>query len=407
VRVISHIGGGRPNPWIINLATQREFKGDREMQASELKIDTGGDVISLVTTSGTILHTSPSTGSVFGYRPEEIVGSNAFDLIHPEDRDHLRRAASVVLARPCTRRLRMRALRKNGEWRWVESTIYKLPDEYGTATILVNCREMVGGANAGGRGDRETDELLSSNARLEHFAYAVAHDLREPLRTISIFTELLITDTKLDAQGESLAQFISGGVTRMATLLEGLHSFAIDALDRSSQTLDLALVADEVLQDLRHAIATSKAKVTVDPLPFVKGNKVHLVRVFQNLIVNAIKYRSEAPVEIHITAEQLGPKWIVRVKDNGIGIASEQQEQIFDLFKRLHGPEIPGSGIGLAICRKIVEAMGDAIWVESAPGFGSIFCFTVSVTAQGANGEGQFESNPAVVTCEVRAPAQA
>jgi signal transduction histidine kinase len=118
--------------------------------------------------------------------------------------------------------------------------------------------------------------------------------------------------------------------------------------------------------------------VTIDPLPVVLGNERHLIRVFQNLIVNAIKYRSAAPVEIHVTAERLGPEWIIKVRDNGIGIAPEHHERVFGLFNRLHGPETPGAGIGLAICRKIIDAMGGAIWVEPAPGSGSIFCFTIA-----------------------------
>ena len=164
----------------------------------------------------------------------------------------------------------------------------------------------------------------------------------------------------------------------MSALFEGLHGFAIRGFDGPAQPVDLSHVIDDVLQDLGHAITTGNAIVTVDPLPVVQGNEKHLLRVFQNLIVNAIKYRSEAPVEIHVTAERLGPAWVIKVKDNGVGIAPEQREQVFGLFKRLHGPDTPGAGIGLAICKKIVEAMGGAIWVELAPGPGSIFCFTIS-----------------------------
>jgi signal transduction histidine kinase len=118
--------------------------------------------------------------------------------------------------------------------------------------------------------------------------------------------------------------------------------------------------------------------VTVEPLPLVQGNQKHLVRVFQNLIANAIKYRGAAPARIHVTAERLGTEWIIKVRDNGIGIPPEHYERVFRLFKRLHGPETPGAGIGLAICKKIVEAMGGAIWIEPAPGSGSIFCFTIT-----------------------------
>jgi signal transduction histidine kinase len=117
-------------------------------------------------------------------------------------------------------------------------------------------------------------------------------------------------------------------------------------------------------------------------LPFVQGSQIQLLRVFQNLILNAIKYRSEMPVEINVTAEPIGHDWIIKVKDNGIGIAPEYQERVFGLLERLHGPEIPGAGIGLAICKKIIEAMGGAIWVESEAGSGSIFCFTITAARE-------------------------
>jgi light-regulated signal transduction histidine kinase (bacteriophytochrome) len=231
---------------------------------------------------------------------------------------------------------------------------------------------------------REIDDLARSDARLEDFAYAVAHDLREPLRTISMFTELLIEEAELDAKGRKHAQFIVDGVARMSALFEGLHSFAVSGFDDPPQPVDLGQAVAEVLENLGHAIKTSDAIVIVDPLPVVQGNQKHLVRVFQNLIANSIKYRGEVPVKIHVTSERLGTEWIVKVRDNGIGIAPEHYNRVFHLFKRLHGPETPGAGIGLAICKKIVEAMGGAIWVEPAPGSGTILCFTIAAESDGS-----------------------
>jgi light-regulated signal transduction histidine kinase (bacteriophytochrome) len=235
---------------------------------------------------------------------------------------------------------------------------------------------------------QQIDELARSDARLEDFAYAVAHDLKEPLRTISMFTEILIEEAQLDAHGRMQAQFIVDGVARMSALFEGLHAFAVKGFDDSSQPCNLSEAVAEVLQNLAHAIQASGAVVTVDPLPVVEGNQRHLVRVFQNLIANGIKYRGGAPAEIHVMAARLGSEWIIKVKDNGIGIAPEHYERVFRLFKRLHGPETPGAGIGLAICRKIVEAMGGAIWIEPAPGSGSIFCFTIAAELAPAEKDG-------------------
>lgn len=349
------------------------------MRALKSRSENSSEAISLVTAAGRVIYASASTVNLFGYLPEEMLGLDSFDLIHPEDRDHSRRALSAVLTRPPgPRHVKVRVRRKSGEFCWVESTISNFLDEPRIAAIVVNCREIP--SESARRHDwRRIDETVRSNARLEDFAYAVAHDLREPLRTISMFSEILIEEADLDTCGRMQAQFIVDGVARMSALLEGLHAFALRGFDDPAEPFDLGHALAEVLQNLGHAIGKSGATVTVDPLPVVLGNEKHLVRVFQNLIANAIKYRSEAPVEIHVTAERLGPEWIVKVRDNGIGIAPEHHERVFGLFKRLHGPETPGAGIGLAICRKIVDAMGGTIWVESAPGSGSIFCFTIAV----------------------------
>ena len=240
---------------------------------------------------------------------------------------------------------------------------------------------------------RQARELVRSNARLDDCVYAVAHDFREPLRTISMFTSLLTKKTEMDPGGKLLAQFIVDGVARMAALLEGLHDFALRGFE-PPRSLELQHVVAEALQNLGHAIATSQAIVTVDPLPFVQGSQIQLLRVFQNLILNAIKYRSELPVEIKVTAEPIGQDWIVKVSDNGIGIAPEFHERVFGLLERLHGPEIPGAGIGLAICRKIIEAMGGSIWVESEPGSGSIFCFTIAAAKEAGKNSAAYDADP-------------
>jgi PAS domain S-box-containing protein len=372
--------------------------GDRgyEMQVLKSRAENSSDVISLVTAAGKILYASPSSVNVFGYLPEEVVGRSTFDLIDPGDRDRFRRALGTVLARPPgPRQVKVCVRRKDGERRWVESTFSNLLDEPRIGAIVVNCRAIGALPEAGEMERRQAEDLIRSNARLEDFAYAVAHDLREPLRTISMFTDILIQEAEMDAHGELMAQFIMNGVARMSALFEGLHAFAVHGFDDPAEPLDLAIVVTDVLHDLGHAITTSNATVTVDPLPFVQGNEKHLARVFQNLIVNAIKYRSEAPVRIHVTAERMGRQWAIKVQDNGVGIAAENFERVFGLFKRLHGPETPGAGIGLAICRKIIEAMGGVIWVESEPGSGSVFCFTVAAAEEVGAGSAIPDRTPA------------
>jgi len=135
-------------------------------------------------------------------------------------------------------------------------------------------------------------------------------------------------------------------------------------------------VAQAIL-NLTPAIEASGAIVTSERLPTVRSNEIHLVRLFQNLISNAVKYRRQDPVQIHVTAEQYGPCWVVSIEDNGIGIAPEHQENVFKAFMRVGDRDVPGTGLGLAVCKKIVESLGGTIWVKSVPGAGSIFCFSI------------------------------
>ena len=335
--------------------------------------------MSVLNAAGDVLYASPSSAKIFGYPPNELVGRNTFDLIHPEEVNYSREAFREVLAKPpgpCQVEARHR--QKNGEWCWVEGTIFNLLNEPLVSAIVVNYREINATKSAREQKRERAKELFRSNTEVEHFAYAVAHDLREPLRTVSMFAQLLMRGSQLDTEGKLLAQFVIDGAARMSALFEGLQAFAIHDLDDLPRPSNLGRVVADVLQDLAHAISNSNAIVTVDPLPCVQGNEKHLRRVFQNLILNAIKYRSSAPIEIHVTAEPLAGGWLIKVSDNGIGIAPEHRDDVFGLLKRLHGTEIPGAGIGLSICRKIIEALGGRIWVESELGAGSTLCFTLT-----------------------------
>ncbi len=239
----------------------------------------------------------------------------------------------------------------------------------------------------------QSGNVVLSRAQLEDFTYAVAHDFKESLRTISMFTQLLAKNVSLDDDGRDLTQFIVDGAARMGALFDGLHALAFSGTDDAPKRLDLREVAADVLQNLTHAIRISDAVVIVDPLPFVMGDENRLRRVLQNLIANALKYHGHCRLEIRVSAERLGSDWAIRVKDNGAGVAREHQQVIFLPLKRLHGPEIPGAGIGLAICKKLVESMGGSIWVESEPGSGSIFSFTIPYTKEAAEGVAVLENN--------------
>lgn len=239
------------------------------------------------------------------------------------------------------------------------------------------------------RREREAAEALAkhaelleqTNAELQQFGFAATHDLREPLRTISIFTELIRRENGAQLNGNS-AEYLSSiaaAARRMNQLVDSLleYSQAGEVADRTLQPLEMNGILDTTLNSLNSAIEESGAVVTHSHLPTVLGDKVHLAQLIQNLVGNAIKYRREAPPRVHVAAEPHGKEWLFTITDNGEGIEPQFQAQVFGLFKRLHGQDNPGSGIGLAICKRIVERHGGRIWVESEAGKGSTFYFTL------------------------------
>lgn len=232
------------------------------------------------------------------------------------------------------------------------------------------------------RVQERTAELERSNADLEQFAYAASHDLQEPLRNVATHTQLLKKkyQGKLDEEADQLILTIVSSAKRMGLLIQDLLAYtqATRQSEKPPQTVDAHAVLMRVKSDLENAIVESHASVHDGDLPTLRFQEVHLHQLFLNLVGNAIKYRSDRPPEVYVNARREGPDWVFSVKDNGIGIDSQYAERIFGMFKRLHGPdEYAGTGVGLAICQKIVERHGGRIWVESEPGTGSTFFFTL------------------------------
>jgi light-regulated signal transduction histidine kinase (bacteriophytochrome) len=228
---------------------------------------------------------------------------------------------------------------------------------------------------------RAEQELARSNAELEQFAYVASHDLQEPLRMVASFTQLLAKRYrgKLDADADEFIGFAVDGATRMQLLLNDLLAYSRVGTRRKPFAM---IACDSVLRDalanLKPAIEESGAAITYEPLPIVRGDEVQLIQLFQNLIGNAVKFHGQEPLQVHISAKLQDGDWVFAVRDNGIGIAPEQQERIFLIFQRLHHrSEYPGTGIGLALCHRIVERHGGRIWVESEVGKGATFYFTI------------------------------
>jgi signal transduction histidine kinase len=225
-------------------------------------------------------------------------------------------------------------------------------------------------------------ELERSNEDLQQFAYVASHDLQEPLRTVASYAQLLERSyaDRLDEQGREFLGFIVDGARRMGRLIQDLLAYSRvvnTASTRQFGSVETSVAADMAADNLTATILETGAKVTRDPLPAVWGDPAQFVQLFQNLLANAIQYRSDSPPRIHISSEARDKCWVFTVADNGIGIEPQYAERIFMPFKRLHGKDRPGSGVGLAIARKILERHGGRIWVESRPGEGSRFRFTV------------------------------
>ena len=225
------------------------------------------------------------------------------------------------------------------------------------------------------------DELRRSNADLEQFAYVASHDLQEPLRMVASYTQLLAKryKGKLDSDAHEFIAYAVDGATRMQELINGLLTYSrVNTRGNSSEPADCSFIFDQVLSSLQVAVQESGAVVTRDDLPTVMDDAVQLGQVFQNLIDNAIKFHGKDPPRIHAFAERKGKEWLFSVRDNGIGIGPQYADRIFLIFQHLHSrTEYSGSGIGLAICKTIVDRRGGRIWVESELGKGATFYFTI------------------------------
>jgi PAS domain S-box-containing protein len=267
--------------------------------------------------------------------------------------------------------------RADGAYRWHLSRGHGMPGANGKISMWI-------GSSTDIHKEKEIEEeLRRANEALNQFAFAASHDLQEPLRMITGYSQLLVKryQGQLDENASVYMGHITEGTTRMGTLLADLLSYTKVAADQEepAESIDFSAVYKKATQNLQTAIAESGAVVSCDHLPVVKGREAHFLQLLQNLISNAIKYRGEHSPRIHISAGKRNREWCFAVADNGMGIAPEFQQQIFGVFKRLHGNNIPGTGIGLAICHRVVEHYGGRIWVESELNRGATFYFTLPI----------------------------
>ena len=343
---------------------------------------------------------------ILGYDEREIIGKNWFDTFVPARiRDDVKAAFNKLMTREIqpVEHFENPVVSREGEERliaWHNAVLEN--DEGEIIATLSSGEDITERKRAEEKLIKKTAELERSNAELEQFASVVSHDLKEPLVSLGGFAEILREkyEDKLDAKAKTLISRIISGSIRMESLIKALLAYAkVNSSVHPFRPVSCNTVLAIALSNLGRAIGESAAVITSDDLPSVTGEETQLIQLFQNLIGNAIKYREDRPPRIHISARSLGDAdvnsrdtishstlrtsysktgWLISISDNGIGIDPAYSERIFEIFYRLHqGEEYPGTGIGLAVCRKIVERHGGRIWVESEPGRGATFFFTI------------------------------
>jgi PAS domain S-box-containing protein len=337
---------------------------------------------------GQIEYVNPRGRNFAGWGADQSVREELwFELIHPEERQRYqeRWSESLRTGDPFEMQCRLRRA-VDGAYRWFLCRAAPVRDSGGRTTRwIATCTDIHEQMESAENLRHANEALQQSNADLEQFAYAASHDLQEPLRMVAIYSQLLQQEyqDRLDQHARSYIAFAVNGALRMEALLKDLlfYSRVSSGPANSNEVVDANAALQIALLNLESAIRESAADLEVSELPEVAIPELHLIQLFQNLIGNAIKYRGAAVPHLQVRAQREGPRWLFSVRDNGIGIDAQYQTHIFGVFKRLHGQEYEGTGIGLAMCQKIVERNGGRIWVESERGKGSIFFFTLRARA--------------------------
>jgi PAS domain S-box-containing protein len=364
-------------------------RAEEALRLSEAKfagiISISSDAIVSIDEDQRIVFYNQGAEQTFGYAAEQVMGERVEMLIPEQHRaGHEARVRefgdSPVVARRMGERGQISGCRWSGEVFPADASISKL-ELGGKRLYTAVLRDVTERVRAEDALARQAQELARSNADLEQFAYVASHDLQEPLRMVASYTQLLARRyrDKLDDDAHEFIGYAVDGVTRMQALIGDLLAYSrVGKGGGAVERADLEAVFQRTLDVLRTAIEESGAQVTAGPLPTVAADPVQMGQVLQNLVGNGLKFRGAEPPRVHVSAERTGGEWVISVRDNGIGIAPEYARRIFVIFQRLHTrAEYAGTGIGLAICKKIVERHGGRIRVESAEGQGSTFYFTL------------------------------
>ena len=373
------------------------FMAEREKAEVLSRVfDTNAEVVWILDAQGRIRHANRTTRMLTGYSPEEIVARPVPEFFLPSEERPSPRLTDLEesAAREGHWQGELVVRRKDGSGVTVWATLNLLGEEKGQGIIL-EFRDRTAEKKTEQDLVAKTADLVRSNRDLEQFAYVASHDLQEPLRMVTSYTQLLSRRYKgqLSSEADEFIGFAVDGAVRMQALINALLAYSrVDSRGRPLAVCDLNAVLDHALDNLKLALEESEASIVRGELPRVMGDPIQLMQLLQNLVGNAVKFRAkDRPPVVTVAAERAGDLWRIRVSDNGIGIDPQYFDRIFVIFQRLHTKEeYPGTGIGLAMCKRIVERHGGTIEVASAPGNGSTFTFTLREA-----GEGQESSPPA------------
>lgn len=375
------------------LRKSRQVSGDRLVEIESLSrqhkliLEAADEGIMGMDVRGEHTFVNHNAAVMLGYDCDELIGRRSHPIWH-----HTRPDGSPYVEAECN----IYATLRDGVVRRIDDEVFwkkdgtSFPVEYATTPVyedgriagtVVTFRDITSRKVAEEHLKEALTELERSNKELEEFAYIASHDLQEPLRMVSSFLQLIESKHKgkLDEKTDQYIAFAVDGAMRMQNLIVDLLTYSRLFRMAEFSPVDLKQVLKEAMSNLTAVIRESNATVTNDDLPTVSGDKLRLVQLFQNLISNAIKFRKpDTPPLVHVSAKKEGREWVFSVRDNGIGIGPEYFHRIFQIFQRLHTrEEYPGTGIGLTLCKKIVEGHNGRIWVESIPGEGSTFYFAL------------------------------
>lgn len=379
--------------WRVKRDSTRRRLTETALHDSEEKyrglLEAAPDAMVVVNTSGKIVLLNVQAEKQFGYRRDELLGQKVTNIIPVGFAARLiaddLRSTEDALAQQIGTGIELTALRKDGSEFPIELMLSPLETTEGVL-VTAAIRDITKRKKAELQLLKNVEELNRSNGELGQFAYIASHDLQEPLRMVASYTQLLARryKGKLDSDADDFIAFAVDGASRMQRLIQDLLTYSrVETNGNVLRQISSAAAFEQALVNLRGAIEESGAQVTHDSLPVVMADEMQLVQLFQNLVGNAIKYQRPGTPRIHISATMNdAAKWNFAVQDNGLGIDQQYFEKIFGMFQRLHKrEEFAGTGIGLAICKRIVERHGGNISVESQPGQGSTFRFAL------ANGE--------------------